>query len=297
VFGTVSPLDPQLFARINDFADELLKGERSAMYSPIEVAQWIEDYAGEAARRLAEAGALATGKDRPEYRRMAIDIELQAALGRFFGAKFRAGVLYRIHEQTGSRAALEACLERYRAAREIWAGLANRAKGVYVPDITVGELRQLRGHWLDRVADIDKDIALVAVRLAQASPAEPAGAIQSAIAEALGRPVREAISCTHAVPSRLRPGQPLELGIAPAKKLAMVRLYYRHVNQAERWESVEMAAAASRWRATIPGAYTAGAYPIEYYFELRESPARATLHPGFGASRANQPYFVVRAVG
>ena len=64
---------------------------------------------------------------------MAIDIELQAALGRFFGAKFRAGVLYRIHERTGSRAALEACLERYRAAREIWAGLANRAKGVYVP--------------------------------------------------------------------------------------------------------------------------------------------------------------------
>jgi len=34
VFGAVSPLDPQLFARINDFADELLKGERSGMYSP-----------------------------------------------------------------------------------------------------------------------------------------------------------------------------------------------------------------------------------------------------------------------
>jgi hypothetical protein len=29
VFGAVSPLDPQLFARIDDFADELLKGERS----------------------------------------------------------------------------------------------------------------------------------------------------------------------------------------------------------------------------------------------------------------------------
>ena len=99
---------------------------------------------------------------------MAIDIELQAALGRFFGAKFRAGVLYRIHERTGSRAALEACLERYRAAREIWAGLANRAKGVYVPDITVGELRQLRGHWLERLPDIDKDVALVAGRLEKA---------------------------------------------------------------------------------------------------------------------------------
>jgi hypothetical protein len=117
------------------------------------------------------------------------------------------------------------------------------------------------------------------------------------MAEALGRPVREAIACSHSVPARLRPGQPLELGIAPAKRVATVRLYYRHVDQAERWESVEMTAAGPRWRAAVPGAYTAGTYPIEYYFELRESPAKATLHPGFGVGRANQPYFVVRAAG
>ena len=36
VFGDVSPLDPQLFSRINDFADELLEGERNGKYSPIE---------------------------------------------------------------------------------------------------------------------------------------------------------------------------------------------------------------------------------------------------------------------
>jgi hypothetical protein len=33
---------------INDFADELLQGERSGKYSPIEVAQWLEDLAGAA---------------------------------------------------------------------------------------------------------------------------------------------------------------------------------------------------------------------------------------------------------
>ena len=38
VFGNVSPLDPQLFSRVNDFADEMLKGERSGKYSPIDVA-------------------------------------------------------------------------------------------------------------------------------------------------------------------------------------------------------------------------------------------------------------------
>jgi hypothetical protein len=176
--------------------------------------------------------------------------------------------------------------------------LANRAKGVYVPDITVGELRHLRGHWLERLPDIDKDIALVAGRLEKAgSGAADSATTQAAIAEALGRPVRAEIACTHAVPSRFRPGQALELEITPAKKVAGVRLFYRHVTQAERYESVAMTAAGSRWRAAVPGAYTEGVYPIEYYFELRESSARGTLFPGFGAGRANMPYFVVRSVG
>ena len=41
-----------------------------------------------------------TGKNRPEYRRMAADVTIQAGLGRFFGAKFRSAALYRIYEQT-----------------------------------------------------------------------------------------------------------------------------------------------------------------------------------------------------
>ncbi len=214
---------------------------------------------------------------------------------RFFGAKFRAGVLYGIHEKTGSRAALEAALERYRAARELWSGLANRAKGVYLPDITVGELRQLRGHWIDRLPDIDSDIAAVAARLEKKrDAAAPSTQVKAAIAEALGRPAREIAACTHKAPARFVRGQALELAIAPANKLAATRLYYRHVNQAERYESAVMEGAGSRYLAAIPVAYTASSYPLEYYFELRQSAERVTLFPGFNPERTNQPYFVVR---
>ena len=52
VFGNVSPLDPQLFSRINDFADQLLSGKRDGKYSPLEVAQWLEDYAQIAREKL-----------------------------------------------------------------------------------------------------------------------------------------------------------------------------------------------------------------------------------------------------
>ncbi len=300
VFGNVSPLDPELFSRINDYADELLDGNRSAKYSPVEVAQWIEDYAAASLKHLAQFEAKASGKDRPECRRMAIDITIQAGLGRFFGAKFRSGVLYRIHEQSGDRTALDESVKQYRAARAAWAELAGRAKGVYVPDITVGEHPWLRGHWLDRLPAMDEDIAAMAKRLEETKVgAPPSERVRLAIKEALGRPSRRSVSCRHTRPARFRPGQPLSVELAlekDAQSPASIRLHYRRVNQAELWQAEEMEKRGGTYRAAIPGTYTASPFPLQYYFELRESSDAASLWPGFDANLSNQPYFVVRQV-
>ena len=50
----------------------------------------------------------------------------------------------------------------------------------------------------------------------------------------------------------------------------------------------------NRGTATIPGEYTNSPYPLEYYFELHNGAGQAWLYPGFDATLANQPYFVVR---
>ncbi len=278
VFGNTSPLDPQLFSRINDFAGELLKGERSGKYSPIEVAQWLEDL----------AGAAQPVKDR----RMDIDVAIQAGLGRFFAAKFRAGVLYSIHEQTGDRVALEAAIKSYRSARDAWAGLAEKAKGVYVADITVGELPWLRGHWLDRLPAIDADIALLEKRLRSARVSDDPK-VKAAVAEAVGRPRRPSVAMRHRAPDLFRRTRPLALELG-GPMLTSARLYYRHVNQAERWQSAAMDRKEAAYIAAIPGAYTDSPYPIQYYFELKSAPDRAWLYPGFPADLAGQPYYVVR---
>ncbi len=57
VFDNVSSFDPEMFSHINDCAAAMLKGNRSGRRSPLEVAQWIEDFASEATRSLAEARA------------------------------------------------------------------------------------------------------------------------------------------------------------------------------------------------------------------------------------------------
>ena len=297
VFGNVSPFDPQLFSRIDDFADGLLQGERSGQYSPIEAAQWIEDYAAAASASLAQAESQVARKDRPEYRRMVVDIAVQAGLGRFFGAKFRAGVLYRIGERTGSRAAFEESVKAYRAARDAWSELANRAKGVYLPDVTFGAERQLRGHWLDRLPAMDADIAALSAKLDQAKPGPPDDRVALAIQAAVGRPHRQSLALRHTPAARFRPGQPLEIELAAERSFASVVLYYRHVTHEERYQTVGMQALGRSYRATIPAAYTASSYPLQYYFELKADPATAWLYPGFSAGLANQPYFVVRQGG
>ena len=294
VFGTVSPLDPQLFYRIIDFADDLLKGERSGKYTPIEVAQWIEDYATAATESLARGDSRVKGKNRPEYRRLKIDIAVAADLGRFFGAKFRAGVLYHIFDRTGDRAALEQALKSYRTAREVWAAIAARTNNVYMDDITVGETRVLRGHWADRLADIDTDINAIADKLDSAKPAETNGQIARAITEAIGRPKKRVVTGQHIPPANFYHGNSLELEFTSEKDYASILLYYRQVNQAERWQSKPMQADGRLWRVSIPAEYTQSQYAIQYYFELRETPELAVLYPGFGEQLIREPYFIVR---
>ena len=75
-----------------------------------------------------------------------------------------------------------------------------------------------------------------------------------------------------------------------------VRLCYRHVNQAERWETAEMAGRGSVYGASIPAAYTDSPYPLQYYFVVRGAGARAWLHPGLGADLTHQPYYVLRRI-
>ena len=296
VFGNVSPMDPQLFLRINDFAEELLKGERSGKYTPIEYAQWIEDYAAAAAKHLAQAETRVEGKSRPEFRRMTVDVAMQVGLGRFFGAKFRAGVLYAIFAQSGDRTALELSIKMYQKARSHWIDLANYARDVYKPDITIGELNVIRGHWLDRLPALDEDINLMIKKLEQTQRSTVAQQdnVRSAIQEAMRRPVRFSTVCHHIQPERFKAGEPLAIELSIEKAIGLARLYYRHINHAERYVTVEMQLLGKSYRTTIPAEYTNSQYPLQYYFELKEGPQKAWLFPGFTAELTNQPYFVVR---
>ena len=285
-FQNVTALDPQLFSSCSEFAGELL-GERSGKYSPAEVAQWLDGFAAEAEKNLAAAGAPGS----VDAMRLAVDIEVQALLGRFFAAKLRAGVLMALHERNPDRVNLTACLAEYRKAREHWAKIVERTRGVYAADLSVSDRFTERGQWSDRLKDIDADIAALEARLATVAVTANDSVGVRAVFELQGR---KPLDATHTPPADFTPGRPVALAIAVARKLSSARLWYRHVNQAERWIAAEMTAQNGSHAAAIPAAYTDSPYPLQYYFELRAAPAQAWLHPGFDEQLLNQPYFALQ---
>jgi hypothetical protein len=298
-FGTVSPLDPQIFSTVVEYTKDLLAGTPNPKYSPIEVAQWLEIMTATSSQALAAAHLKARSSNSPEFRRIEEDVLIMNGLGNFFAAKLRSGVLFEIYQQTGNERAGTLAVAQYKKAREAWAKMAERAGKVYNSDVSYGDVPGRRGSWSDRLAAIDKDLQAMQDKLQSSSAATgSAQDAERAIHAATGTPLRPTVACRHTPPGSFQPGQSLALSLAVPQSgahvsPASVHLHYRHVNQGERWVSVEMQASGDGYSAAIPGVYTDSTYPLQYYFELRGKTGAAWLHPAFNSTLSNQPYYAV----
>ena len=296
-FGTVSPLDPQMFSSVVDCAKTLLTGPPDARYSPIQVAQWVEDCVAASRSALEEARRTARSTTSPEFRRIEEDVLIQIGLGEFFAHKLRSAVLYEIWQQSGDAEAGRLALEQYRQAREAWAAMAGRGGRVYEADVSYGRIPKRRGHWSDRLPGIDTDLAAMQAKV-QSGAAVSGKDAGAAIRVATGRPRRPSTHCSHTPAENFRPGERLSvvLEIPPTVGEVVprsIRLWYRHVDQAERWTSAEMSGDGGRYAGAIPAEYTDSRYALEYYFELRDENGVAWMCPGFNQTLSNRPYFTV----
>ncbi|HEY4077989.1 MAG TPA: hypothetical protein VGM26_13750 [Rhizomicrobium sp.] len=287
VYGHVSPLDPQLFSTVADHADDLLAGRVNAKYSPVEVTAWLDAFVAASEKALIQARTKAGSN--VDFRRLDEDTRIVNGMGRFYAAKLRAALLYEVWQKTRDPKAGALALAQYEKGRAAWAALAERASKVYVADISYGRVAKRRGDWADKLAGIDKDIA--AMRTAIAAGGARTGEAAQAIAKATAPYKRPSVVCRHVAPDTFHAGTALPLSLTAGQGVS-VRLFYRHVNHAERWRSVAMQQAGADFTATIPADYTDSPFPLQYYFELSR-PDAAWLYPAFNATLSNQPYYAV----
>ena len=303
IFGTVSPLDPQMFSTVAEYAQSLMHRKPSAKYSPVEVARWVEQCVDNAKYWLNKATETARSRSGSAFRRIEEDALIQIGLGTFFAHKLRSAVLYDIFLASNDTNAADAALEHYQKARDAWATMAERAKNVYRANISYGRIPKRSGHWLDRLPGIDTDIAAMRTKIqlnkAETISRRSASEEMNAIARKLPLPIL--VKCNHTPPVRFTPGSALELrllisGVSSGdggKSLRSVRLQYRHANQAERWNVLDLLAENGVYAAAIPPEYTRSEFGLEYYFELSDDRGVEWMYPGFNQTLSNQPYFAI----
>ncbi len=301
--GTVSPLDPEFFLGIDEFADELINGGRSGKYSPAWVAKRLEEAATQARWRLKEAKSKVRNPKSADFRRLAIDIPVQAGLGHFFAARFRAGVLYALYRHSGHRPALEKAIKLNHAARTAWADFAQSAKAPYLPDITYGPDHFQRGQWLDRLPSIDEDTVDLEKLLEQPSGTDIAGpkADQQVIERAMRVVLDHSPDNLHPFlkdlynpPPSFERAKPFPVVARVPDMIAGLHLRYRRVNQAEHWRGVEMERVEHDYRAVIASEYTDSPFHLQYYFQIRSHSGKVWLQPGLEHRWHGQPYFFVQ---
>jgi hypothetical protein len=299
VFGNVPPMDPQLFSKMNAYAAALLEDKALPKYSPLMVAQWLEDMADTATRNLLLAESLVEDTSDVEFRRFYHDIKIQSGIAKFFALKMRAAVLWHLYESSGDTDALVEAIMHYTTARDGWAKMAEEARGVYVEDVTFGFREEERGHWADRVPAMDLDIADMKEALAKAHADESSKSshqevVRRAIQTVKTRPQLPTMDGHHAPATLFEPGKPMKIELKLAGEAKGADLYYRHANQAVDWQMIPMDRKGNQCQAVIPAEYTKTRYPMTYYFVIDMGEAGKAIFPGLDENQANMPYFVVQ---
>ncbi|TVY07542.1 hypothetical protein [Paenibacillus cremeus] len=299
-FGAVSPLDTALFYRIDDFADDIVQGFRQGKYSPIEVAERLEQFAGNAERYLNEAIEAVDDKETTAFRQFSIDVTMLIDMGRFYADKLRAGLAYALYERTSDTSLLDQAVELYRSAIGQWRHVVEVSKDVYKEDIAFGFTRVIRGHWADRLPAIEEDFRLLQQVAREARKEANVRPVLTEKRDAASKflqtnSANRQLAFSHDTPARMVKGQALDLRISVPDTLQglTVRLHYRHADQSKRYVIVEMTEDNYVFSANVPGDYTDSPFDLCYFFELRDNEGDAWNVPGLNEQVSNQPYYTI----
>jgi len=295
IFNAVSPLDPALFYRVDEFADDMVKDQKQGKISPVQTAALLEDLALAAQHHLQEAKLKVGNQKDPAFQRWQVDIEAQIGLGLFFANKFRAGTAYEFFERVGDAILLEQALKYYRLAKNAWEQVIEATKDVYSDNITFGYVPFMRGHWADRLQGIEEDIRNMENQIHLSKSNVSSREVEKAKNWLINQQM-ELPDYQHTAPASFEKGQSVQisLSIQDVPSEYQVYLNYRHANQAEGYQSIKMVSDGELFSAEIPESYTDSPYPMIYFFEFENEEKQKRICPGFDQNLSNQPYFSIR---
>jgi hypothetical protein len=288
-FGNAPTFDSELFANPRQYAELLLKGEASRRYTPLDAADWLETLADGCGRQVLRAKSTSS-YGTPAVQRMLLDVAICGGIARFFAEKLRASVWAELFIATNVSSLIEPAIDHARRSVMAWEEIAAMSRDLYHDDLTYGPQSWLRGSWHSRLPEMQAEILdLESLRGGgkhETVPATPE--VDAAIAAIRDRkPVRGEALQIQAEP-RFNAGEPFVVRLAETAATDPV-LHYRHVNQAERWQTLPMRRDGNGFFAEVPGEYTRSDFHLQYFVSLSRDGTQI-LAPGLRDNLSNEPY-------
>jgi hypothetical protein len=293
-FGNISTFDPQLFANAREYAENLAEPGGLRKYTPLDVADWLEDLAARTDEQLV-AVANSAEFTTPAVQRIYIDLQIMSGLGRFFAGKYRGAAWAELFLMTGiTEARLEAA-EHIRRGFLGWKAAADVSRDVYQDDLAFGIQDYMRGSWASKLAQMQAEVyELDSWREGDGPPATHPGEAGRPYLEGLRHRVRTLSSeLPLTFPSGFRAGEPITVTLDGAGACKEPVLHYRHVNQAERWSSLPMDGAEGKFVGTIPAEYTDTNFHMQFYVTALGDDC-VIMVPGLAPDLSNEPYHTIR---
>ncbi len=289
-FGNAPTFDSSLFANAREYAELLLAGKPSHRYTPLDVADWLEEMAEGCEAALTRAKA--TGSfGSAAVQRIMIDIQISAGIARFFAERFRAACWAELFIATKVTTLIEPVIDHAKRSVMAWQAAADVSRDIYHDDLTYGPQSWLRGSWQSRLPEMAAEVLdLESLRGAGKFEAvQPDEQVLAAVKALKARQPVISSTAGIAAPATFKAGEALTVHVDETVDEEPV-LHYRHVNQAERWNSAKMTRNGDGFAATIPGDYTDSKFHLQFFVSSRRG-GRNVLSPGLEGNLSNEPYY------
>ncbi|MCW0019102.1 hypothetical protein [Rhizobium sp. BT-226] len=291
-FGNAPTFDSALFVTAREYAELLLAGKASHRYTPLDIADWLEELAEGCDQAVLDAKKTASFAT-PAVQRIVVDVEICGGLARFFAEKFRAACWAELFVATKVSSLVEPLLDHARRSVMAWERVADISRDLYQDDLTYGPQSWLRGSWHMRLPQIQAE-------LLDLESLRGGGKYESVKADETVQAAIDAIKARRAVVAgsleveaalSFNAGAGFDVRVSGEMDGEPI-LHYRHVNQAERWKSTTMSRTGEGYAASISGDYTQSEFHLQYFVSSKKN-GQAVLTPGLDGKLANEPYYTV----
>jgi hypothetical protein len=271
------------FENVREEAASILAGTDTAMRRPQETSRW---FAQTSAAILAEAAAaeksLGGQVTSNDFKATLADAKILAALAHYHSWRLLAGVDYNLYKQAGSLAAFDDAIQNERKAIQSWREAVEVANDFYSDNMVFGASeRGFPHHWKDELPAMESEFKqLLAERQAATTDRTSHVVVTPLQGEGPTLPSVKILPVEH---GKAVPGEDIKIEAKVFARVGIkwVHLRYRHVNQKEDYQSVDMLPGgdAGLYEARIPGFFVTPQWDVMYYIEVVDKRGNGRIYP------------------